>query len=168
MKGTDKKWYYSLKLGVLAAYLLLFLFPRIGFSSSDSLGIFLNPTRVKFIIDGSPKRYMAEEVVKLAVKSGISSWILQCQATDLELKGSKEDKIPPERLLVAVSSPGQEKPPLEEDFTSLDEVVVIARGGYTASSPQPVAQLWFALESRWEDKPGEYEGTVLFTYMVNP
>ena len=149
-------------------HLFLGFFSQFSYSSSECLGIVLNPMSVKFSIDGPPKRYLADKKVSVAVKSTCSSWVLQCQVTDLELKGSRGDKIPPERLLIAVSSPGQEKPPLEEDFISLDEVVVIARGGYTAPSLQPVAQLWFALESRWEDKPGEYEGRVLFTYMVNP
>jgi len=168
LKEVNKKWCFFSKIAIFAGCLLFFLSPWICWSSPDSLGIFLNPTTVKLMIDGPPKRYVAEKVVKVAVRSGISHWVLQCQATSLKLKGSKEDEIPPERLLIAVTSPGQKKLPSEEDFTRLDEVVVITQGGYTGPSLQPAAQLWFALESRWEDKPGEYEGKVLFTYIANP
>jgi len=169
MRGRKKQWLYYLVEGIVFfIYFLLLCFPQICHSFPDSLSIFLNPTSIKFTIDGPPKKYLAKKVVSVAIISSFPYWILQCQATKLELKGSKKGKIPPERLFIAITSPGQKKPPPEGDFESLDEVVVVARGGYTGPSPQPIADLYFALESCWEDKPGEYRGSVIFTYMVNP
>jgi len=167
-RGNKHGVYYTLRGTFLLGCFLLLLFPQTCQSSPNSLSIFLNPTSIKFTIDGPPKRYLADKVVSVAIISPFPYWVLQCQGTDLELEESKKGKIPAEHLFVAVASPGQKQPPPEKDFESLDEVVVVARGGYLRPSPQTIADLYFALKSRWEDEPGEYQGDIIFTYIVKP
>lgn len=162
------KLYDTLRTTFLLGCLLVLLLAQISHSSSGSLSIFLDPTNIKFTIDGPPQRYLANKGVSVAVISSSAYWVLQCQGTDLEREGSEKDKIATERLLVAVASPGQKDSPPEEDFESLKEVVVIGQGGYLGPPPQFVVNLYFALESRWEDEPGEYQGSIIFTYMIKP
>ena len=165
MKGENKQeLYHTLRRTLFLGCCLLLLFPQICHSSPDSLSIFLNRTSIKFTRDGPPKRYLANKVVSVAIISPFPYWVLQCQGTDLKLKGSKKDEIPAERLFVAVASPGQKQPPPRKDFESLDEVIVVARGGYLGPSPQSIADLYFALKSTWKDKPGKYQGNIIFTY----
>jgi len=169
LKGENKqRLYHTLRRTLFLECFLLLLFSQICHSSPNSLSIFLNRTNIKFTIDGPPKRYLANKVVSVAIISPFPYWVLQCQGTDLELEESKKGKIPAEHLFVAVASPGQKQPPPEKDFESLDEVVVVARGGYLGPPPQTIADLYFALKSRWEDKPGEYQGDIIFTYIVKP
>lgn len=169
MKGENKQGlYHTLRRTLFLGCFLLLLFSQICHSSPNSLSIFLNRTSIKFTIDGPPKRYLANKVVSVAIISPFPYWVLQCQGKDLKLKGSKKDKIPRKRLFVAVASPGQKQLPPKKDFESLDKVIVVARGGYLGPSPQPIADLYFALKSRWEDEPGEYQGNIIFTYIVKP
>jgi len=169
VKRQNKQYlYHSVREIIFVGCLLLFFFPKICQSSPASLTIVINPQGINFTIDGPPQKYFANKIVSIAVSSSSSHWVLQCQGTDLELISPEEGNIPAKRLFVATVSPGQKKSPLRKDFESLDKIVAVARGGCLGPTPQPVVDLYFVLESRWEDKPGEYRGKIIFTYIVNP
>lgn len=125
----------------------------------------ISEPRVAFHISGPPGVYASETAITISVLSGFAEWVLYCQATPL-VETSGKGVIPPDRLYIAG---GIEKMfEAEEDIMPLSEQPVIAMGSFTGPEPLVTHPLTFRIKTLWEDQPGTYIGSIVFTFLATP
>ncbi len=128
--------------------------------------VILSQEGIHFDVDGPPGAYDADASVHVSVRCNSGNWALLCCAGPLVSEGGS---IPPERILldqvcvgqIADQSAGQE-------YQSMEQPRVVAQGGFTGPGPIEVAEVGFRLMTTWDDTPGTYAGSIIFTHLVNP
>lgn len=129
-----------------------------------SLGIELSDTAIDFHADQGPGVYDADKEIDVSVATNYGSWTVHCVASPLV---AQVGEIPPSRLFTSNSntlgSPDSGAGPAYENMGSEK---LVATGG-----PQPLAvanTMRFRLLTDWTDRPGQYTGTIAFTYIATP
>jgi hypothetical protein len=123
------------------------------------LTVELSENAINFDADHGPGIYDADSTIDIRVATNWETWAIDCSAT--ALTGSSGE-IPPERVLLqssnAAATSSQESEP---DYCCMEDAVTIAEGGPQALTL--VSTLRFRVETLWEDKAGEYDGTITVT-----
>ncbi|HUT73935.1 MAG TPA: hypothetical protein VM221_03755 [Armatimonadota bacterium] len=124
----------------------------------------LSTDALHFAVAGPPGVYGADVPVSVTVGCNAGTWSVSCAASALT---SSNGSIGPERLFM-----GRQSAPDTPDqggglgFDTMDLKRMVTQGGPQA--PQAVETLDFRILTKWEDRPGTYQGTITFTYLMTP
>mgnify|MGYP005855433245 CR=1 FL=1 len=128
------------------------------------LTIELSDNAISFHADRGPGAYDADKMIEVRVATNYGSWTVNCAATPLT---GALGEIPPSRLFTSnnntLSSPDEGAGPTYENMGGEK---LVASGGPQALSL--VNTMRFRLKTEWTDRPGQYTGTVSFTYLATP
>lgn len=147
--------------------LILSCFGASGCFASEigPFSIEVSTPRIAFHISGPPGIYASETPITVSILSGFAEWTLYCQATPL-VETNGKGFIPPERLYLAGGM--EELSETEEGMIPLSEHPVIAMGSFTGPEPLVTYPLTFRVKTLWEDQPGTYVGSIVFTFLAMP
>jgi len=128
------------------------------------LTIELSDNLVSFHVDKGPGVYDADRVVDVRVATNYGSWTVNCSASALTCAAGS---IPASRIFAShtgtLTSPDEGA---SATYVNMGIERAVATGG-----PQALAvanTLRFRLKTDWTDRPGQYTGTVSFTYLAAP
>ena len=130
------------------------------------LTVALSEERIDFNISGLPGLYEADRPITISVDPPFGNWVVFCQGEPLR---GPRGLIPPDRIFVSqqrVNPDGTPEPGFE--FTSVEELRLVAEGMPSDQQLPGVSTLRFQLLTTWEDEPGTYIGAIKFTYLVRP
>ncbi|MGQ9603542.1 MAG: hypothetical protein ACUVUU_04965 [bacterium] len=134
-------------------------------SQAAPFSIEINPPRLAFHIGGPPGIYSSDTPVTVSVLSGFAEWTLYCEATPLvETRG--RGIISPDRLLIGAQVAVMSE--IEQGMIPLSEHPIIGMGSFTGPEPLVIYPLTFGIKTQWEDQPGTYVGSVVFTFLAMP
>ncbi len=128
------------------------------------LTIELSDNLVSFSADRGPGVYDADKAVDVQVATNYGSWTVNCSATAL---ANATGSIPASRIFtsndntLSASDEGA-----GAAYVSMGVERLVAAGG--PQSLTVVNTLRFRLKTDWTDRPGQYAGTVSFTYLASP
>lgn len=129
-----------------------------------SLTIELSENVVAFHADRGPGVYDADREVEVQVATNCTAWTVNCSASPLV---GAAGEMPASRIFIAsqntIASPDVGA---GASYESMGAEKLVASGG-----PQALAlanTLRFRLQTEWTDRPGQYTGTVSFTYLATP
>jgi hypothetical protein len=130
-----------------------------------AFGVEVDPVEISFRVDGPPGIYDSEAPVNVSVMSGYADWTLYCQATPL-VEITKGWVLPSDRLCLAgvfrdIYEPTQE-------LVGLGEPLVIGTGSFTGPDQVLTSVLDVKLRCEWNDRPGIYQGQIIFTFLAMP
>jgi len=128
------------------------------------LTIELSDNVISFHADQGPGVYDADKEIDVSIATNYGSWTVNCSATPLVASAGE---IPPERMFTSnnqtLSSPDEGA---GATYENMGPEKLVASGG-----PQALAvvnTMRFRLLTEWTDMPGQYTGTVSFTYLATP
>ena len=129
-----------------------------------SMTIELSDNVINFHADEGPGTYDADKAIDVSVATNYGAWTLNCSASPLV---GTPGEIPPQRLFTSnnntLSSPDEGA---GATYENMGAQKLVAQG-----APQALAvvnTLRFRLKTEWTDRPGQYNGTVSFTYLATP
>jgi len=133
-------------------------------SLEPCLTIELSDNLVSFSADRGPGVYDADRAVDVQVATNYGSWTVNCSATAL---ANAAGSIPANRIFTSnnntLSAPDEGA---GAAYVNMGVERLVASGG-----PQSLAvvnTMLFRLKTDWTDRPGQYAGTVSFTYLASP
>ena len=126
--------------------------------------LILSENSVNFHVNGPPQVWKADKSVKLFVGSNSGLWSVHCETT--ELIGSK-GLIPASRLFLRTQpNTYQGSAGAGYGYQPLGDQIEIATGG--PIDFVEISDMQLKLKTIETDRPGHYEGKVIFTLLANP
>lgn len=133
-------------------------------SLGPCLTIELSENVISFHADRGPGTYDADRAVDVRVATNYGSWTVNCSATALT---GPSGVIPAARLFTLNNNTlTSSDAGAGTAYENMGPEKLVATGG-----PQALAvvnTMWFRLKTEWTDRPGQYTGTVSFTYLASP
>jgi hypothetical protein len=127
----------------------------------------LDPPSVYFEALGLPRVFDAASEIDVKVSSNYAGWTVSCMATPLSLTDKGSDTIPNERIFISsANTKNYRDEGAGSGFEKMNKPVILGSGNQTP--PVDLDRLRFRLLTTWTDRPGVYDGDIIFTFVVSP